>query len=182
MIAQLRYVKRFKMEVDLAAVPPVPELDSCRWAAWDADLLESHADVLFASFCREIDADVFPSFGERDGCGMLMREMSRKPGFLPAATWLLAGPDGYIGSVQGLREARGVGAIQNLGVVPAARGRGLGTALLLQALNGFRRAGLRIGMLEVTARNDGAIRLYRRLGFRCRKTVYKSVSGQVTFS
>jgi ribosomal protein S18 acetylase RimI-like enzyme len=182
MIAQLRYVKRFKMEVDLGAVPPPPVLDGCHWVAWETDLLDSHADVLFASFCREIDADVFPSFGDRDGCGMLMREMSRKPGFLPAATWLLAGPEGYLGSVQGLREVRGVGAIQNLGVVPAARGRGLGSALLLQALLGFRRAGLQIGMLEVTACNEGAIRLYRRLGFRCRKTLYKSVSAPLTFS
>jgi ribosomal protein S18 acetylase RimI-like enzyme len=30
-------------------------------------------------------------------------------------------------------------------------------------------------MLEVTAQNDGAIRLYRRLGFRRTKTIYKAV-------
>ena len=82
-----------------------------------------------------------------------MTEMSRKSTFLPAATWLLTGPQGYIGSVQGLREHGGVGAIQNLGIVPEARGRGLGTALLLQALHGFRQAGLKYGLLEVTARN-----------------------------
>ena len=29
--------------------------------------------------------------------------------------------------------------------------------------------------LEVTAQNDGAVRLYRRLGFRRRKTLYKAV-------
>jgi ribosomal protein S18 acetylase RimI-like enzyme len=29
--------------------------------------------------------------------------------------------------------------------------------------------------LEVTAQNDSAIRIYRRLGFRCRKTIYKQV-------
>ncbi len=63
--------------------------------------------------------------------------------------------------------------IQNLGLVPAHRGRGIGTALLLQALHGFRRAGLARAMLEVTAQNEGAIRLYRRLGFRFRKTLYK---------
>ena len=31
---------------------------------------------------------------------------------------------------------------------------------------------------EVTAQNEGAIRLYRRLGFRRRKTVYKAVMAQ----
>src|SRR5262249_9066660 len=79
------------------------------------------------------------------------------------------------GSVQGLRERSGLGAIQNLGVTPAHRGRGLGSALLLQALHGFARAGLARALLEVTAQNDGALRLYRRHGFRCVKTLYKAV-------
>jgi ribosomal protein S18 acetylase RimI-like enzyme len=60
-------------------------------------------------------------------------------------------------------------------VVPACRGRGLGRALLLYALYGFRQAGLAVAMLEVTAQNDAAVRLYRRLGFRRRKTLYKAV-------
>ena len=47
------------------------------------------------------------------------------------------------------------------------------SALLLQALHGFRRAGMDRAVLEVTAQNAGAIRLYRRLGFRFRKTLYK---------
>src|SRR5439155_10061730 len=102
-----------------------------------------------------------------------------KTGFLPGATWLLAyGPD-YCGTVQGVRERTGNGAIQNLGVATAHRGRGLGTALLLQALQGFRRAGLKAAILEVTSENDAAVRIYRRIGFRCRKTVYKPVETAV---
>jgi hypothetical protein len=46
---------------------------------------------------------------------------------------------------------------------------------LFQALHGFRRVGLARAFLEVTARNDGAVRLYHRLGFRRRKTLYKAV-------
>src|SRR5438132_833191 len=99
MIAPLRYVKRFKMEMELAVLPPAPAPEGCRWVAWDAGLLETHADVLFASFCKEIDADIFPSFAERESCGLLMREMSRKSSFVPGATWLLAGAEGYLGSV-----------------------------------------------------------------------------------
>ena len=68
-----------------------------------------------------------------------------------------------------------LGAIQNLAVTPGHRGRGLGTALLLQALAGFRQAGFVRAWLEVTAQNDGAVRLYHRLGFRRRKTLYKAV-------
>ena len=176
MVARVSYVKRFKMEMDLRELPeaaPLPPGYDC--LRWDASLVEAHADVLYRSFRQEIDAAVFPSFGDRLSCTCLMTEMCRKPGFVPDATWLLVGPDGHLGSVQGLRD-RGVGAIQNIGIVLGARGRGLGTTLLLRALYGFRQGGLERGLLEVTARNDGAIRLYRRLGFRCRKTVYKAIA------
>jgi ribosomal protein S18 acetylase RimI-like enzyme len=88
---------------------------------------------------------------------------------------MLIGPDGPCGTVQGMRERGGMGSIQNLGILPFWRGRGLGEALLLQALHGFCRAGLGRAQLEVTAQNDAAVRLYRRLGFRRSKTLYKAV-------
>ena len=104
-----------------------------------------------------------------------MRAIRFKPGFLPGATWLLGyGPE-FVGTVQGVRAVSGLGAIQNLGIVAAHRGVGLGAKLMLQALHGFRRARLPGAFLEVTAINESAVKLYRRLGFRCRKTVYKTV-------
>ena len=60
-----------------------------------------------------------------------MREISRKNGFLPTATWLVGyhAEDGepleYCGTVQGIRDRNSVGAIQNLGIVPEHR-RALG--------------------------------------------------------
>jgi ribosomal protein S18 acetylase RimI-like enzyme len=170
------YFKRFRMEIDLRPAPPQASLpDGYYWVPWNDNLLESHADALFASFQGELDAVVFPSLGDRRGCGRLMNEIRHKPGFLPAATWLLACPAGVCGSIQGIRERRGLGSIQNVGVVAAHRGRGLGTALLLRALEGFRQAGLGYVFLEATAKNDAAVQLYHRLGFRRRKTIYKVV-------
>jgi ribosomal protein S18 acetylase RimI-like enzyme len=172
----IAYFKRFRMEIDLYEAPPLPVLpEGYGWVPWGPSLVEPHAEVKYYSFQDEIDASVFPSLGCRDGCYFLMREISRKSGFLAEATWLVACPSGYCGTVQGLRERTGVGAIQNLGVMPLHRGRGLGRALLLQALHGFRRASLGRAFLEVTAQNDSAVRLYRSLGFHCRKTVYKAV-------
>jgi ribosomal protein S18 acetylase RimI-like enzyme len=81
-----------------------------------------------------------------------------------------------------VRDRYGSGAIQNLGVTPLHRERGIGSALILQALHGFRRAGLGRVFLEVTATNDTAVRLYRRLGFGFRKTVYKAVEAAPAFS
>jgi ribosomal protein S18 acetylase RimI-like enzyme len=173
---KISYFKRFRMEIDLAHLPPVPPLpEGYSWVAWDESLVEPHAEVKFYCFHEEIDATVFPSLGDRSGCSKLMTAIRRKNGFLPAATWLLAYETGYCGTVQGVCERHCMGAIQNLGVTPAHRGRGLGSALLLQSLHGFRRSGLVGAFLEVTAQNDGAVRLYRRLGFRCRKTTYKAV-------
>jgi ribosomal protein S18 acetylase RimI-like enzyme len=154
-------------------VPPLP--DGYLWRGWDDSLLELHAEVKYACFHAEIDAHVFPSLGDRIGCLHLMRAIRLKPGFHGPSTWLVEGPAGWCGTVQGLRDRGGFGAIQNLGVVPSQRGRGLGAALLLRALHGFAVAGLHRAYLEVTADNDSAIRLYRRVGFRCHKTVYKAV-------
>jgi ribosomal protein S18 acetylase RimI-like enzyme len=170
------YFKRFKMEIDLYDAPPTPTLpDGYFWVAWDETLIDLHAEVKFHCFQEEIDAVVFPSLSHRQGCFSLMSEISRRPGFIPGATWLVACAAGYCGTVQGVRERGALGAIQNLGVTPSHRGRGIGSALLLRALEGFRRAGLGRAFLEVTAQNEAAVRLYRRLGFRCRKTLYKAV-------
>jgi hypothetical protein len=109
-----------------------------------------------------------------------MSEIVRKSGFLPQATWLASSvgvngvPAEYCGTVQGLRDGAGWGAIQNLGVIPGHRGRGLGTVLMCRALCGFRQVGLTRAFLEVTADNRGAIDLYQRLGFAVVKTVFKA--------
>jgi ribosomal protein S18 acetylase RimI-like enzyme len=170
------YFKRYKMEIDLRDAPPVPSLpEGFFWVPWNPALMEQHAGVKYRSFSQEIDATVFPSLSDPQGCSRLMNEISQKRGFLPEATWLVGCAAGYCGTVQGVRDRPGWGAIQNLGVVPGFRGRGLGSALLLKALQGFYLSGLGKAFLEVTAKNDMAVQLYRRLGFRSRKTIYKAV-------
>ncbi len=172
----ITYFKRFKMELDLRFVSPVPPLpEGYRWIPWNEAALELHADVQYRSFCEELDSTLFPSLGDKYGSRFLMKEIRQKPGFLPEATWLIACADGCCGTVQAVCDHRGWGAIQNLGVTPAHRGRGLGSALLLRALHGLRFYGIGRAYLEVTAENDAAIRLYRRLGFRKMKTLYKAV-------
>jgi ribosomal protein S18 acetylase RimI-like enzyme len=178
----LTYFKRYRMEIDLPgrdlSWPQVPL--GYRLLPWVPSLLEAHAEVKYLSFRDEIDANVFPCFGELAGCQRLMNDISRKPGFLPDTTWLAVytTDDGrqqeYCGTVQGIRDRFGMGGIQNLGITPGHRSRGLGTVLLMRALRGFRMAGLNRVYLEVTADNEGAIRLYNRLGFYVVKTVYKA--------
>ncbi|MCA9175756.1 MAG: GNAT family N-acetyltransferase [Planctomycetales bacterium] len=173
------------MEIDLAPQDgfpsscPKPLPERYQLTPWHPDLVDIHAEVKFQSFRFELDANVFPCLGDRDGCRRLMREISRRESFLPGATWLLeyGGAAGVetCGTVQGVIDRHGMGAIQNLGIIPRHRSQGLGTQLLGAALNGFRNAGLSRAYLEVTAQNVGAVRLYERLGFSRVKTVYKAV-------
>jgi len=179
----LTYFKRYRMEIPLAgrdlSIEVFPE--GYHFLAWSPELLEAHAETKYLSFRSEIDASVFPCFGDRTGCYRLMTEITLKRGFLPAATWLavyegneLQGPE-YCGTIQGIEDAGGFGAIQNLGVTPGHRGRGLGRLLMLKALAGFQSVGLTRAYLEVTAQNESAIQLYERIGFRKTRTLYKAV-------
>jgi RimJ/RimL family protein N-acetyltransferase len=172
----LTYYKRYRMEIEVWSAAEASLLPAgYQWLPWREDLLDCHADALYHCFADELDSQVFPSLGSPHGCRQLMREIRRKPGFLPAATWLVTGPDGACGTVQGVRDRTGTGAIQNVGITRRHRCQGLGRTLVLQALAGFRQAGLQRVVLEVTARNEAAVRLYQRIGFRKRKTLYKAV-------
>jgi ribosomal protein S18 acetylase RimI-like enzyme len=182
----LAYYKRFRMEINLAGrdLTPPPMPSHYFFLPWEESLLDAFSQAKYLSFRDEFDANVFPCLAEFDGCRRLMAEIARKPGFLPEATWLVIHSPGgpsrpeYCGTVQGVRDKHGLGAIQNLGIAPEHRNAGLGTSLLFHSLAGFRQAAVRRVYLEVTAQNQGAIRLYRRVGFVVLRTVYKAVEAE----
>lgn len=178
MAPRIKYFKRYRMEVSLdRPLPSIRGLADFAWAGWSDRLLDAHAQAKYLSFRDETDSLIFPSLGHPAGCRDLMCAIRCRAGFCPQATWLVCAPGGEpAGTVQGLWDRPGVGAIQNLGVVPAYRGQGLGSALLARALAGFRAAGAKHVILEVTAQNVPAVRLYRAFGFRSRRTIYKSAT------
>ena len=179
------YFKRFLMEFPLSgrdgAWPRLPP--GYQFLSWDPVLMDLHAEAKFRAFRREVDAHVFTCFHDLDGCRRLMHEISRKRGFLPEATWLIAYTDPvsrereYCGTIQGICQ-NSSGSIQNVGIVPEHRGLGLGKCLLLQAFQGFRHAGMHRVSLEVTVDNAAAVRLYERVGFRIVRTLFKSAEVQ----
>jgi ribosomal protein S18 acetylase RimI-like enzyme len=180
----ITYYKRYRMEINLAGrqFPPHAVPKDYRLLAWDDSLLEAFVTAKYNSFRGELDSNVFPSLSTLEGCRQLMTEITGKPGFLPGATWLAVysppgdNPPEYCGTIQGIRDKFGLGAIQNVGLTAPHRGKGLGTCLILRCLEGFRRAGLFLAHLEVTSQNARAIELYRRLGFVTVKTIYKTIS------
>lgn len=177
------YFKRFRMELVLRGrrFYPVPVPLGYRLLPWSPELLAAHAEAKYLSFHGEVDSDVFTCLGELPSCHRLMEEISQREGFLPEATWLAEyvhdDPNHveYCGTIQGIRATSRYGGIQNVGVTPSHRGSGLGTALLMAAAAGFQHVGLQRAYLEVTAQNERAVRLYKRLGFRRTKTLYKAV-------
>jgi len=179
----LTYVKRYRMELDLRRWrPPSIKLPrGYRFVGWNPSLVRAHAAVKYLSFRGEIDAQVFPCLGEYEGCQKLMSAIKKKEGFLPEATWLVEyvgarrlKPE-YCGTIQAVQIHRRQANIQNVGVAPPHRGQGLGTALILAALLGLDYLAVPRVRLEVTSENAGAVRLYRRLGFRTIRTLYKTV-------
>jgi len=184
-MAELRYFRRFRMEIDLRAVKlPRPRLPyGYEWLHWRKSLLGRHALVKYYSFCGEIDSQVFARLGNQESCQQLMEEIVSQEFFLPQTTWLLCHRNSPLqledcGTIQGLARSRTLGAIQNVGVTPEHRGNGLGRALVLNSLHGFHRSNVRWVYLEVTAANTPAVELYRSIGFRLTQTMYKSVPVQ----
>lgn len=177
------YYRRYRMEFDLTGgLPASPQLpEGFVWEPWRPVLLERHAVTKYGSFCDELDARIFSSLGALTGCHRLMTEITRQRSFVPAATWLIVSrPDEFAepldcGTIQGLGPTPLVGAIQNVGVLPQFRGFGLGRALVLKALWGYHARGFRRVQLQVTADNEPALELYRSIGFRHVRTLYRQV-------
>lgn len=194
------YFKRHRMQIDLRKAnldlpvfrnknAPLPEgnraansSSEVTYLPWSEKLIGMHSHAKWESFRFEIDASVFPCLGDLEGCKQLMRDLAQRSNFVPQATWLAIGHPANdlempAGTIQGLgldgKLGGKLGAIQNIGVVPAFRGKGIGQELLLLALRGFRESGCTEVQLEVTVHNLGAIRLYESIGFRYDGTVFK---------
>ena len=152
---------------------------SIDYLGWDERLVAHHGLAKWESFRREMDVNVFPCLGDREGCKQLMRDIARRDNFVPESTWLAVQRNEQdrfgiaLGTIQGLRVSADLGAIQNIGVLPAYRGLGIGRELIRRNLLGFRDVGCRNVQLEVTIHNFAAIRLYESIGFQRVETVFK---------
>ena len=88
--------------------------------------------------------------------------------------------DGDCGGFVLARAAGGEAEILTLAVAPAARRRGIGSALISVACRQAREMGADAMFLEVSRTNEPAITLYTRLGFRevgRRKGYYQEPGG-----
>ncbi|CAN5545109.1 hypothetical protein BH18ACT16_BH18ACT16_01890 [soil metagenome] len=94
------------------------------------------------------------------------QESVQMPWFDPAL-WFVAWSKGEIVGVLTARLDHGRGYVDDLGVLEAQRGRGIGAALLDTSFRAFEERGLSLARLNVDSTNEtGAVRLYDRVGMK----------------
>ncbi|MFM7076934.1 MAG: GNAT family N-acetyltransferase [Planctomycetaceae bacterium] len=163
--------RAFRSEIDAVVFPCLGDLEGCRRL-----MREIRGKVGFLPAASWLVARAKPVLAALEGTGGSLEPGARAP-LEPGARAPLELE--WCATIQGVIDANGHGSIQNIGVVPTERGRGLGTALVAAALHGFAAEGAPRAWLEVTADNVRAVRLYQRLGFRRTRTIFKTVDGPV---
>lgn len=94
------------------------------------------------------------------------QESVQMPWFDPSLWFVARNKDEIVGVLVG-RIDHGRGFIDDLGVLEAQRGCGIGAALLDTSFTAFEERGLSIARLNVDAANEtGAVRLYERVGMK----------------
>lgn len=185
----LKIFKRYKMEIalDKWVCPPVKLPLGFEMTPWASNLTEPHGIAIYESFKDSIDSELFITFTSQTRCIGFMKDLISRTNFLPSTTWLLRERTGspaarllhfsrgytIAGTIQGVIKPGFIGGIQNVGILPDYRGRGLSKQLLYYALWGFQQAGLKVVELEVTAENDVAINLYKKIGFHITQVLEK---------
>ena len=133
-------------------------------ATWDAATAPAFFAAYNASFS---DRPGFPGWPEE----RWVEWTAGDPDFCPDLSWVAlasAGADGAVGFITcGLETSSEapLGFIIQVGTRPDWRGRGLASALMVRALQGFRADGRPAVLLDVNTNNPGARRLYERRGF-----------------
>lgn len=157
MVADLGLVQTFAEHVmrhDLVAVPRVRRPEGLRSVRWTADT----APLFFAAYRL--------SFADRPGfpdppMEEWVADVAEEDGFRPASSRVVLDASGApVGFVTILDDW-----VDQVGVVPEWRGRGLGAHLVVRSLRALRKSGCDTAWLTVNVDNP-AHDLYLRLGFR----------------
>jgi mycothiol synthase len=106
---------------------------------------------------------------EPDDFDRWLRRLQGLETFTPDGVFIAWQGDRAVGLLDSFR-AGDVGWIAELGVRPEARGRGIGSALLVRGFERLASLGLEHARLNVDAQNEtGAVRLYERHGMTVRR-------------
>jgi len=138
-----------------------------RLVNWREELFGPGARVLFASFKDSPDARWDGQLRTPEGAARVLRSLAEgKYGPLDSElSFLVFEHRTPCGVALVTRRPASAGYILAIGITPPYRRRGLGRALVQEAAERIRGAGLDRVELTVSADNEDAVRLYSKLGF-----------------
>jgi ribosomal protein S18 acetylase RimI-like enzyme len=152
---------------------PLPEAEgSYRLRAVRRDDLPAVSALIHKSHVGSMDAALNLTYASPALCRGFVDTLVLRSGcgrFSAEASMLAEADQGIVGLILASELSSTNGHICQVSVDPAWESRGLGTLLLVNALEAMRRHGLRTASLSVTVGNARAYTLYNRLGFRLRK-------------
>jgi ribosomal protein S18 acetylase RimI-like enzyme len=157
-LAVLAYLRR----AVTAAEARAPEPKGIVWKRWTAWRRRKFARTIERTYEGSLDCPAMA--GLRTAQDALATH--RATGVFRAGAWHLALEGGEAVGVVLASEVEGRGDLVYLGVVPEARGHGVGRALLVQAIRDTARMGLPALTVAVDTENGPAWRLYARAGFK----------------
>jgi len=160
------------MRIDLpcAALPESHLRRAVTIDRWTDLLQETSAHLIGAAYRDHVDSSINDQYRTIHGARRFLHNIVQYPGcgtfFRPAS---FAAFEHTRGALCGISLASLVsqecGHITQICVSPEVKGCGVGYALLRQSLAALRDVGCRAATLTVTAANEGAVELYRRVGF-----------------
>ncbi len=165
---------RYFLELDLLAPLRRREATSQeRIVPWEPSHVYAAADVACQSYRDQADAVICEDYRSVAGCENYLRSLVENPGcgtFLPDASFTGLNSQGVpCGFILCSRTSAFAGMIPQVAILPSYQGRGLGNALMCQALSRLKAMGMRTVSLTVTKDNQRACEWYQRIGFGLRK-------------
>lgn len=140
---------------------------------WSPRFVSAAAEVIYDSYRNSRDFGLCSDYQSLAGCIRFLRNLIDSAGcgkFRPASSLLAFDGEGAAtGVLLATSIAPETGMIPQISVKRAAQGRGLGTLLLRTYFSKAFNEGLSRTLLCVSDRNEGALRLYRKLGFQEKK-------------
>jgi ribosomal protein S18 acetylase RimI-like enzyme len=137
---------------------------------WSDHYQEAAAQLIAAAYTGHVDSRINDQYRSAVGARRFLYNIVQYPGcgafYRPAS---FAAFEAATGKLCGISLASLVAAecghITQICVSPQTRGTGIGHALLRQSLTTLRDMGCRSASLTVTAANEDAVELYKRVGF-----------------
>ena len=179
---QFRTFPRLFLECDLAPGPTLapqsgrseaqlpPEISLAQWTPQD---YQSAGELIQAAYTGHTDSEINDQYRSLHGALRFLHNIVRFPGcgvFEPAYSWVLRDRRSRqpVGLILASRVGVDVAHITQFCISPRYRDHGLGSVLLVHALEALRNAGFQAITLTVTESNEAALKLYKRFGFRQR--------------